>query len=117
MLKYLNDLWGENMPNKDRYGKMRNALKRKKYSLEIMQKALVNYDKIQYYQEQKLKNLGYSKNFDSKLYLKGEEWYNSGLTLADAPEELINNKSFINGYKRGERIALAKELEQKIRVK
>lgn len=105
------------MPNKDRYEKMRNTLKRKKYSLELMEKSLINFDKIQNCQEQKLKALNDSKNFDSKLYLKGEEWYNSGLTLEYAPEELINNKSFINGYKRGERIALAKELEQKIRVK
>lgn len=35
-------------------------------------------------------------------FIKGIEWFNSGLSLDDASEELRNNNSFCKGYARGE---------------
>lgn len=35
-------------------------------------------------------------------FIRGIEWFNSGLSLEDAPEKLRNNNSFCKGYARGE---------------
>ena len=59
----------------------------------------------------KLKKLDYAKHYNKDIYEKGEAWYNSGLTLEDAPVELQNDINFVNGYERGRRLALIEEMQ------
>lgn len=61
--------------------------------------------------EDKLKKLDYAKHYNKDIYEKGEAWYNSGLTLEDAPVELQNDINFVNGYERGRRLALIEEMQ------
>lgn len=42
--------------------------------------------------------------FDPKLIDQGFQWYKSGFSLDDAPENLKNNINFYNGYMRGVRL-------------
>ena len=51
-----------------------------------------------------LRHMDNTRNFDQNLFNKGEEWYNSGLSLESADPELKNNLSFIKGFNRGVRI-------------
>ncbi len=74
---------------------------------------LMNFDRIEESFNRYLESLDREKNFRPELYELGEAFFNSGLSLEDADEELRNNTSFVNGYNRGKRIAFAKELEQK----
>ena len=68
-------------------------------------------DNKKYYVSDKRKFLQYGVAQDIKPdlhfrfdddYIKGIEWFNSGLSLEDASEELRNNNSFCKGYARGE---------------
>lgn len=63
--------------------------------------------------EQVLKNMYHTSNFDKKMYDKGQQWYESGLSLSEAPVELQENFSFTDGFKRGERLALISEVQNK----
>lgn len=47
-----------------------------------------------------------SHNFDEKLFIKGREWFESGLPLKDAPEDMKKNVSFISGFRKGQRLQL-----------
>ena len=62
--------------------------------------------------EKKLKDLASKERFSSDLYNKGEQWFNSGLTLDEAPDELKNNNSFLNGFMRGHRLAIIEKLNK-----
>lgn len=42
----------------------------------------------------------YSKN----LFQEGFEWFNSGLSLEDAPKDKLGNTSFVKGFERGKRL-------------
>ena len=92
-----------------------------KYSRDSSKmKKLDNYKKnrvhsagaaLQYYvaQDVKLKNSrlkGYGSTIDKD---KGIKWFNEGLTLEDAPEELRNNISFVNGFNYAYRIKLVND--------
>ena len=50
--------------------------------------------------------------YDKNLYNRGMEWYNSGLSLEEASPEDRNNIHFVNGYKRGERLALIDKMQK-----
>ena len=60
-----------------------------------------------------LKNLHQLATFQPDVFEKGEEWYKSGLSLDEVPEEFKTNRSFINGYKRGQRLAMIEEMQSK----
>ena len=47
--------------------------------------------------------------FSDKDFDKGIEWFNSGLSLEDAPEDLRTSGSFIKGFQRGNTIKLINE--------
>ena len=49
--------------------------------------------------------------FDKDVYNKGMAWYDSGLSLDEAPEEFKNNIHFVNGYERGKRLAKYQETQ------
>ena len=51
-----------------------------------------------------LRHMDNTRNFDQNIFNKGEEWYNSGLSLESADPELKKNLSFIKGFNRGVRI-------------
>ena len=66
---------------------------------------------LQYYvaQDVKFKNRnskGYGNSVDKD---KGIKWFNEGLTLEDAPEELRNSISFVNGFNYAYRIKLVND--------
>lgn len=48
------------------------------------------------------RNSALKYNFDDPNYKNGINWFNSGLSLEDAPKELRNNGSFIMGFKKGQ---------------
>ena len=60
-----------------------------------------------------LRKMDHAKNFNKDAYVKGEEWYQSGLNLQDAPEELKKNIDFVRGFERGKRLATIADLEKK----
>lgn len=66
---------------------------------------------LQYYvsQDVKFKNKqlkSYGNSIDKD---KGINWFNEGLSLDDAPEELRNNVSFVNGFNYAYRIKLVND--------
>ena len=48
---------------------------------------------------------------DKEKFIQGENWFNSGLPLEDASEELRNNINFVNGFNRAKRIS---DIEQSL---
>lgn len=47
------------------------------------------------------------KQFDKRdkdLFDSGIEWFNSGLSLNEAPEDMKNNTNFVNGFNKGKRL-------------
>lgn len=48
--------------------------------------------------------------YSQDLFNKGNEWFNSGLSLDDAPLEMKNHDSFVGGYNHGKRIKLVNDL-------
>ena len=44
--------------------------------------------------------------FDKNLFDKGMEWFNNGLPLEDAADELKNNSCFKNGFVKAKRLEL-----------
>ena len=61
--------------------------------------------------ERTLKFLDSGANFDRDLFNKGQMWFESGLTLEDAPEHFRINRNFVRGFERGKRIAYIQELQ------
>ena len=61
--------------------------------------------------KEKRKNYVRPDKRDVDIFNKGIEWFNSGLPLEDAPENLRNNTNFINGFKKGERLVLIESLQ------
>ena len=91
--------------------RMKDNRERQQYALEIMKIRLLNYDKIEAREEKYLKLLDTIRTFDADLYNLGENWYNSGLLLDEAPDEYKDNASFIKGYKKGERLEMIKNIQ------
>ncbi len=55
-------------------------------------------------EREKRENYKHVDKFDKVLFEKGIEWYNSGLQLDDAPDDLKNNTNFIKGFEKAKRI-------------
>lgn len=54
--------------------------------------------------EAERKNRAPEDKFDVKLMEQGTKWFQEGLELEKAPEELKHNKNFINGFNRAKRL-------------
>ena len=54
------------------------------------------------------KNMSLQPN-DKEKFIQGENWFNSGLLLEDASEELRNNINFVNGFNRAKRISFIEQ--------
>ena len=61
--------------------------------------------------EKVLKNLHIQSKISTESYKKGEEWYNSGLSLDDAPDEFREDYSFVYGFEHGKRLALIQKIQ------
>ena len=59
------------------------------------------------YKQQKMQNMVRNDKYDQKIFDQGIEWYNSGLDIDDAPEDIRNNTNFVRGFEKGKRIAEA----------
>ena len=64
------------------------------------------------WQQEKAKNYVRRDKYDADIQKKGIDWFNSGLPLEDAPEELRKNTNFIDGFHRGERLAKIAEMQE-----
>ena len=80
-----------------------------RYYNEATSKSLYNLDDGY---EKDLKKMDADRRFNYKLFNKGKEWFDSGLTLEDASEELRNDQSFIKGYEHGKRLAEANNMNE-----
>ena len=65
-----------------------------KYSVEAEQ----NFNKY-------LKNIDSTKNFNKNLFDRGVDFFNVGGNLDNIPNELLNNDSFMRGYRYAERLS------------
>ena len=71
----------------------------------------VIYGEIEHeFAKRKKAEAAHNEPFDINIYNKGMEWYNSGLSLDEAPDNEKNNIHFVNGYERAERLARLEEL-------
>lgn len=59
------------------------------------------------YREKKMQSMVRTDKYDQKIFNQGSEWYNSGLEIEDAPEEIKNNTNFVRGFERARRITEA----------
>ena len=57
------------------------------------------------YKQEKMQNMVRADKYDQNIFDKGIEWYNTGLEISDAPENIRNNTNFIRGYEKGKRLA------------
>lgn len=48
--------------------------------------------------------------YSQDLFNKGNEWFDAGLSLDEAPLEMKNHDSFIGGYNHGKRIKLVNDI-------
>lgn len=48
-------------------------------------------------------------NFDKNSLQQGKNWFDEGLSLEDAPENLKKNASFVAGYKKAQRVQYINE--------
>ena len=64
-------------------------------------------------QKEKMESYVRPDKRDNSIYLRGLDWYNSGLPLEDAPEEVRNNTNFINGFNKGKRLSYIASLQKK----
>lgn len=44
---------------------------------------------------------------DFKIFSLGRQWFNDGMKLEEAPQNLSSNINFVNGYKNAERVSRA----------
>ena len=49
--------------------------------------------------------------YNPKTFNDGILWFNEGMALVDAPENLRNNTNFIDGYEKGRRLAMIEEMK------
>ncbi len=64
-----------------------------------------------------LRYLDSVKGFDKELFDKGTEYFLNGGILEQAKDEYRNNKSFVNGYTHGKRLAMIQDIEEKYNKK
>ena len=82
----------------------------------IKQEGVVNFE-CELSHERTLKTMASSANFNKDLFDKGQKWFESGLSLEDAPEEIKTNRDFIRGFERGRRLVFIEELDKNIKGK
>lgn len=56
------------------------------------------------YREKRMQSMVRIDKYDQKIFNQGSEWYNSGLEIEDAPENIRNNTNFLRGFERARRI-------------
>ena len=71
----------------------------------------VIYHEIEQEMAKKKAGTTHTEPFDINIYNKGMDWYNSGLTLEEAPDNDKNNIHFVNGYERAKRLARFEEMK------
>lgn len=49
--------------------------------------------------------------YDKDLLEKGIQWFNSGLSLDEAPMEIRNNSNFVRDFEKGKRLSIIAELQ------
>lgn len=76
-----------------------------------------SWEEIDRSHDNELRGLYVTKNLNREIYKQGEDWYRSGLTLADADESLQNDFSFVSGFERGRRLALIEESKSNSKTK
>lgn len=62
------------------------------------------------------KSLGDIKNIDQKTFKNGQEWFNGGFSLEEAPPQVRKNPSFIKGFECARRTQLVEEELYKVGV-
>ena len=77
----------------------------------------ISYGKIEktVSDERELEKMDIARSFSKDIFDKGTAWFDSGLPLSEADENLRINRSFINGFNYGYRLSLVKELEESIK--
>lgn len=64
----------------------------------------VNFHSKLVAKDRKVRNLEHVKTFDKELFEKGLRWFEEGLSLDDASEELRNEFNFVNGFEKAKRL-------------
>ena len=64
----------------------------------------------------KEKSSGDIKHIDQEIFKNGQEWFNCGLSLEDAPQSIRNNPSFIKGFERARRTQLVEDELYKVGI-
>ncbi len=59
-----------------------------------------------------LKELDDNKKFSKEIFELGKDFFNQGNVLENAPEEYMNNVSFVSGYNHAKRLAMIAEKER-----
>ena len=83
---------------------------------EYKQKAMGNRRTVNFHsklvaKDRRLKHLEHMPVADKDIFNKGYTWFENGLLLEDAPEELRENFNFVNGFDKAKRvIAINEEL-------
>lgn len=62
--------------------------------------------------EKKMSTAQRVNKYDPEIFNKGMEWFNSGLSLEDAPNDLKNNTNFIRGFEKGQRLSLVDRMTE-----
>ena len=68
------------------------------------------------WQKEKAKKQVRRDKYDPIIQKKGLDWFNSGLSFDDAPEELRKNTNFVNGFNKGKRLAMIEEMKKEDKV-
>ena len=69
----------------------------------------VNFHSKLVAKDNRMKKLEHAKVADKNIFNKGFEWFESGLSLDDAPVELRANFNFINGFDKAKRVMTINE--------
>ena len=69
----------------------------------------VNFHSKLVAKDRKFKNLEHVKVADKNIFNEGYKWFESGLSLDDAPLELRENFNFINGFDKAKRVMAINE--------
>ncbi len=63
-------------------------------------------------EEKFLKSLDKRRSFSYDIFEEGVKFFNSGLTLDDAPDDKRTNNSFVTGFEHAKRLAKINEMEK-----
>ena len=54
--------------------------------------------------KKKMESMVRNDKYDQNIFNKGMAWFDSGLDISDAPEDIRNNTNFIRGFEKGKRV-------------